>query len=285
MKLSHFLLVLLVGLVSGVLGAKLATAPLAPKASESAYERVIHTGVLRCGYAIAPPRVVKDPNTGKISGLDYDIWQRIGDMLGLKVEWIEEAGWGNFIEGMRTGRYDAFCSAMFPDDSRSKFLSLSTPIMYSFARAYVKANDHRFDGDLHKINAPTVSLPVIDGDVSVTASKTKFPRARLLTLPQTATVSDMILSVTTGKADALFLDEAMFSDFDKSNPGALRLLENVPPAFTFPLYFGFNAREISLRDMVNVALRSIIDDGSMEMLGKAYSADYAIARKNYEEQP
>lgn len=99
----------------------------AAETKESAYDRVIRTGTIRCGYAISPPVMVQDPNTKKLSGLDYDLWQEIGKDLGLKIEFVEEAGWGNFIEGLRSNRYDAFCTELWPDPEwpwvRGYFLS------------------------------------------------------------------------------------------------------------------------------------------------------------------
>lgn len=285
MKFSQFLLTILVSAATAlVASAYVGTgqdAQTTPGPTESAYDRVVRTGVLRCGYGISPPRLIKDPNTGALSGLDYDIWQTIGQNLNLKIEWTEEAGWGNFIEGLRTGRYDAFCAAMFPDESRSKFLSLSLPFSYDVVQTYVRADDHRFDEDIEHINAPDVTLPAIDGDVSAFAFKKRFPQAKLLSLPQTATVSDMFLSVTTQKADAIFLDAAMFESLNQSNPGQLRRIENAPPVFTFPLYYGFSVKEQALRDSVNVALRGMIDDGSLDQLSQNYPAAYATARKNF----
>ena len=40
---------------------------------ESAYERVLRTGVLRCGYIAYPPHLIVDPATGTISGISHDI--------------------------------------------------------------------------------------------------------------------------------------------------------------------------------------------------------------------
>lgn len=246
----------------------------------SAYERVITTGTLRCGYGISPPNLVMDMNTKALSGLDYDIWQEIGKELDLKIEWAEEAGWGNFIEGLKTERYDAFCSQLWSDPSRAKYLSLTQPMLYSFLKTFVRADDHRFDGDLEKLNAATVTLPAIDGDVSVTMAKNRFPQAKILSLPQTATVSDMFLAVTSKKADAIFLDQALFLSLDKENKGALRELKKVPASFVYGSYYGVKSGETQLRDMIDVALRNMIDDGRMERLTRKYSSDYVIP-KNY----
>ncbi len=274
MKVSHILLVLVIALVGGALGAYISHTPTVK--IETAYDRVTSTGTLRCGYAISPPNLVKDPNTQRLSGFDYDVWQQIGARLNLKIEWAEEAGWGNFIEGLRGGRYDAFCASLFPDPARSKFLSMTIPVVYSILYTYVRATDRRFDRDQELLNQPSVTLPVIDGDVSETAFKTRFPSARLLDLPQSSTISDMFLAVTNGKADAMFLDQPMFTALDVNNHGVLRRLPNAPPALVFANYYGFNIGASALRDSVNIALQGMIDDGALARIAHTYFKDDVV---------
>lgn len=249
---------------------------------ETAYDRVVRTGTLRCGYGVSPPVLAVDPNTGAVSGLDYDLWQEIGKELDLKIEFAEEAGWGNFIEGLRTGRYDAFCSQLWADAGRIKYASLTIPVLYSFLKVYVRADDHRFDGNLEAINVPEAIIPAIEGDVSVKMASERFPRATVHTLPQTATVSDMLLAVKTRKADVVFLDPSMLRGFEQENPGVLRALEGVPAPYVFASFYAVRSGEIQLRDMIDVALRKIIDDGRMERLARRYSADFVAPRKNVE---
>lgn len=248
---------------------------------ESAYERVVSTQTIRCGYAISPPLLVKDPNNGTISGLDYELWNIIGQELGVKIEWTEEAGWGNFIEGLKTGRYDAFCSELWPDPARSKFLSLTDPVIFSFLEAYTRAGDTRFDGQLDKVNDPSVKIPAVEGDVSATMAQKGFPNAKIDYLPQTATVADMFMSVISKKSDVIFIDQAMIAGLDKNNKNALRKVKNVPPAFTFASYYGVLAGEYQLRDMVNLALRTAKNDGRLEKLAKKYSASYVVPQKDF----
>lgn len=250
---------------------------------ESAYDRVIRTQTIRCGYGVSPPVLVVDPNTKAVSGLDYDVWQEIGKELDLRVEFTEEAGWGNFIEGLQTGRYDAFCSELWADAGRARYASLTIPVMYSFLKAYVRTEDHRFDGDLEKINVPEAKIPAIEGDVSVKMAKDRFPRATIYSLPQTATVSDMLMAVKSKKADAVFLDPAMVRGFEKENPGVLRLLDGVDAPYVFPSFYAVRSGEIQMRDMIDVALRKIIDDGRMERMARRYSADYVLPRKGFVE--
>lgn len=251
---------------------------------ESAYDHVMRTQTIRCGYAISPPVMVQDPNTKIISGLDYDVWKVIGEELDLKVEFVEEAGWGNFIEGLRTGRYDAFCSGLWADPARIKFLSLTGPVIYSFLKTYVRSDDHRFDGNLEKVNSPDVTIPAIEGDVSVKMAQSRFPHAKIYSLPQTATVSEMIMAVQTKKADVVFLDQGMIKGFEEKNPGVLRELTGVPAPYVFSSHFSVLSGEIQLRDMIDVVLRKMIDDGRMERLAKKYSEEYVVPLKSYAAQ-
>lgn len=249
---------------------------------EGAFERVVRTNTIRCGYAMSPPVMEKDPNTGALYGFDYDLWQEIGKELALKIEFTEEVGYGNFIEGLRTGRYDAFCSEIWPDPTRAKHLSLTiNPVLYSFLKTFVRADDHRFDKDLELVNSPDVSVPAIEGDVSVSMVTGRFPKAKIYYLPQTASVSEAIESIKTKKADIIFLDQAMMNDFEKQNPGVLRALDH-PSPYVFSSYFSVKGGEIQLRDMIDLALRKIIDDGRLERLAKKYSKDYVTPRRNYD---
>ena len=70
--MKKYLSFTLLALLMGYAGAWIAmpkTASQVEAKKETAYERVTRTGVLRCGYATWPPNVMKDPNTGKVSGI------------------------------------------------------------------------------------------------------------------------------------------------------------------------------------------------------------------------
>lgn len=70
---------------------------LSPAAhAESVYERVIKSGTLKCGYIPYPPAMIVDPNTGEKSGIFYEFMNEVGKRLSLKVEWVQESGWGTF---------------------------------------------------------------------------------------------------------------------------------------------------------------------------------------------
>ncbi len=79
----------------------------------SAYERVLQKGTLRCGYFEEAPFVLKDPNTGKMSGIAVELTEQLGKELGLKIDWVSEINFGTFPQDLASGRFDAVCADVF----------------------------------------------------------------------------------------------------------------------------------------------------------------------------
>jgi ABC-type amino acid transport substrate-binding protein len=249
---------------------------------ETAYDRVMRTRTIQCGYAVWPPIVAKDVNTGKMSGIVPDVMEAIGKELELKIEWKEEVGWGNFIEGLKTGRYDMMCATVWPDPDRTKFLSMTTPVLYAPVYAVVRKDDTRFDGNLDKVNDPGVTVAAIDGDITKKISDLYYPKAKILALPQAAQSADVMVSVMTKKADVTFIDEGMLRLFLKTNPDSLKIVDNVPPARIYPSVLTTDVEEKRLRDMLDVALQGLINNGEVDKIIQKYSDVYLLPKKTFQ---
>src|SRR4051812_29807285 len=83
----------------------------APK--ESAYDRVMRTQTIRCGWGTNNPWIYQDLKTGQMRGVIADVMNEIAGKLNLKLEWPEETGWGNLPEALESGRVDVACSTMW----------------------------------------------------------------------------------------------------------------------------------------------------------------------------
>ena len=248
--------------------------PALAHAEEDAYQRVMNTKTLRCGYFAWPPWVQKDPNTNKISGLNYDVVEAIGKNLGIKIEWAAEIGLGEVVQSLNSGKSDMICSSLWPDPARAFHLTLTLPIAFSAATAYARADDHRFDGDLSKANSKDIKVSVIDGDLTQHLAEEKFPEAQRIALPQTASGSEMIMQVTTKKADIATIENSIVNDFAKTNPGKIRKVSNVAPIRIYGEHFALKQGEYQLRDMINVAIEQLTNDGVIDELNKKYAKKY-----------
>ncbi len=97
---------------------------------ETAFQRVMRTNKLRCGYVLYDFVVNKDPNTGKMSGIMVEAIDEMGRRLGWEVEWTEELPFMTQFEGLKTGRYDAICTALWGFPETAKIAEFAGPLYY-----------------------------------------------------------------------------------------------------------------------------------------------------------
>lgn len=265
--LGYILLIILAG-AAGFAGQKLA-ADYGSPTGESAYDRIVRTGVLRCGYFIWPPMTTKDPNTGQLGGLTTELTEKIADALELKVEWAQELGFGTYIQDIHNGRFDAECAQGWPNAIRGKYTYYSQPFAYVAQVAIVRADDTRFDGNMAALAAPGVRIATIDGESSQKSYQLKFATATEVSLPQNVPPTDLVLNVETNKADATLLDKLTAVQYVQANPGKVKIVEFDPPISLIELNFTLT-QDDKLKQMIDVATRQFLYDGTIEALLQKY---------------
>lgn len=272
MRPRHILLLLLLALVAGYGGARFAS-PQTDNAvaaqRESAYERVMRTGELRCGYMLYEPMVYRDPNSGAFSGIAVDLAAELGKLLNIKFIWAEETGWGTAIEGLRSGRYDALCVGFWRLAAEGKYLYYTLPFAYSLNEILVRADDTRFDGGLAAINDPKVRIVSVDGMEASRIARRDFPRAQLLELPNLQGDSDMMEAVANNKADVTFIEAATSDRYSATNPNKLKKLKLPTPIRIYQNTFALPQDE-RLKAMLDTALNNLIEDGGMDAILDRY---------------
>lgn len=237
---------------------------------ESTYDRVLRTGELRCGYALWPGLVEKDPNTGKLSGAFYEYMEALGTAAEIRIVWTEEVSFGDIIESLRSKRVDAICSGAWTNAVRGKFSDFTTPIAYQSITAYVRADDIRFDEKIEAANSSNTTISVIDGESAATIASADFPLAKLLSLPKGTDVSQMLLNVVAKKADITFTDSGSAGQFISKNPGKLRAVKVNYPTRVFGLPIVIAKGESKLRDSLNAGTNQLLWTGKIESILKKY---------------
>lgn len=233
-------------------------------AKSTAYDRVIKSGVLRVGYIHYPPSFVKDPNTGKLSGIMHDVLVEAGRNAEIKIEFMEEVGWGTMIEAVKSGRVDLICTGLWPNSARGKLVDFTNSIYYSPINSYVRAGNTAFDDKPNSINAEAVKIAALDGEMTSIIAKFDYPKAKLNTLPQTADVSQVLLDVSTGKADVTFVEPAIANEFLAANPGSIQEVAGLPPVRVFPNVFMVGKGEVALTSTLNIAIDELYNTGFVE---------------------
>ena len=237
-------------------------------------ERIEKTGTIRCGYFTWPRYIAKDPNTGKLSGINYDMMEAIGKNLGLKIEWVAEVGVGDVATALDTNKFDVMCATVWPSPVRMRNLTLTLPTMYSVAYAFVRQDDKRFDGDLSKANRKDVKVSGIDGDYTQDLSLEKLPLATQVRLAQTASGSEILLQVASKKADIVFSDQGMVNEFLKNSPNTLRRVEGIGPVRYYGETLAVKRGEYHLKNMLDTSIMQLTNDGVIKNLVAKYRQDY-----------
>jgi len=238
-------------------------------ATGTLYDQVIKRGTIRCAYTRYSVGLMKDPNTGKVSGIYHDVIEKIAANLSLKVAWTEEVGWANQIEGLQAGRYDMICSPVSLNSGRARAADFSIPLFYSPVQVWVKADNNSLHS-VDQLNDPKIKIAVLDGEQTSVFARQFFPKAQTVSLLQTVQFSDLLLQVTTGKADVVFAEPLAVREFMESNPGSLKAITNTKPLVLVPNIFLLKRDEFEFKEMLDNALRELFNTGYMDQVISQY---------------
>jgi polar amino acid transport system substrate-binding protein len=241
-------------------------------AKEPVFARISQSGVLRCGYVLYPPFVLKDPNSGKLSGLFVELTEKLGELAGWKVEWSAETSYATIVEDMSAGKYDVYCGGSWVFFPTARYWANSIPAFYSPVLIYARANDTRFDDsfDPAKLNDPSYKFAAFDGELSQIAQQEDFPRASTLQLPQFTHVSDLALNVATGKADVTIIERGVANSYMEHNPGSLKEISHGRPVRIFGDTWQFAFGETALRQVIDNAINDMLQSGYVEKVLRTY---------------
>ncbi len=238
--------------------------------SKSAYERVLEKQTLRCSYVPYAPANIIDPNTGEMSGIFYEVAEAIGRQLDIKIEWVEESTWSTFMEGIRSGRADAFCGAAFGFAAELKYGELVGPVYYSPITLWVRKKDTRFDNNPSALNDEKITVVGEDGSIAVKLAPDIFPKAKLAGLPDNAPYSMKLDNVAHNKADATLVETSVGLDYIANNPNTLKNATPNAPVTVYPNMFVVAKGEFELQSMIQGAMNILHNNGTIERIITKY---------------
>jgi ABC-type amino acid transport substrate-binding protein len=244
---------------------------------ETAFERVLNSGTIRCGYYTWPGLIEKNVTTGKMEGIFTEIMPALTSTLGLKVEWTEEVSNDQMMDGLATGRYDAICAPIVELPNRAKSGLMTQPLFYWPTYAYARAGDKRFDNNYGRLNRPDVRFAALDGEFSELFARQAFPLAQIVSVPALSGISQAIMSMVSGRADVVLTEPFTGDGYMANNPGKIKQISG-PPVYVAPLVFAVGPNEWQLQQFINVGIRGLQDQGIITSLvnGSPAIKNYAI---------
>lgn len=185
-----------------VVAASLVAAAPSHAAGPDAWAAVKKAGVLRCGAAVAPPYVMRDPKTGAYSGFFSDLCRDFGqNVLKVKVEFVDTS-WDNIVAGLQSDKWD-LSLALNDTPEREKAVAFSAPATdYNVSFVYNKNNPKIAKNlrSLADIDKPTVTIAVMSGTSQDKAISAELKQARIMRLPGN---DETRLSLISKRADLL----------------------------------------------------------------------------------
>ncbi len=230
---------------------------------ETNYDRIVRTGVLRCGYFVWPPFMSKDANTGKLGGISHDVMENVGSILGLKIEWTSEVGVADYIEGLQTNRFDALCVSSWPHPTRFKESLATTPLFYTSVFPVVRENNTQLNKNYNAISKGLLKIGVIEGDDTEAMVNRLYPNTPRETLPNNADYTQLIVALLSKRTDVIFLDKSVIHDFIKNNGNKIKIPKADDPVSVYPEYLFVKRGDIQTKLLLDTAIQIVRDRGDM----------------------
>lgn len=171
-------------------------------AEESLWASVKKEGVLRCGAAIAPPYVMRDPKTGSHSGFFADLCRDFGEnVLKVKVQFVDTT-WDSIVAGLQAGKWD-MSLALNNTPERAKAVSFSEGVSnYEISFVYNKTNPKLSvqPQSIVDIDKRGLTLAVMSGTAQDKVLSAAIKNAQIIRLPG---ADETRLALTSKRADAL----------------------------------------------------------------------------------
>lgn len=242
------------------------------------WQQVQKAGALRCGAAVAPPYVMRDPVTGEYSGFFADLCRQFADVLKVKAQFVD-TNWDNIVAGLQSGKWD-MSMALNRTPPRAMAVNFSIPATkYEISLAYNKTNPRlpanpRSVADIDK---PEITLAVMSGTAADKAISAAIKKAKLIRLPS---ADETRLAVISKRADLVVDASDTNQLFTQSNPDWAVAFNPVPALASQGVSFGLPL-QMSASDVavVNIFLEERMATGEIDELVRK-SVDQVLKKTN-----
>lgn len=147
---------------------------------DSVLARIKKDNKLVVGYSQTVPWFNKSAKTGQLTGIYYDVCEKLAQALEVEAEY-QEISWANSTVALRKGDFDVFGSSLFYTMPRALVVNYAGPMWHKGRLAVVhKENAGRFKSAADFDN-PDVTFSVNIGSSEENWVKTTFPRAKIIT--------------------------------------------------------------------------------------------------------
>lgn len=249
---------------------------LFPGASATAQINSFHdlttSGVIRIANTQTSPPWSQLDDKNQPAGYDVDVAREIARRIGIgKVRFVADT-FANFVDGLRTGKYDLVVNSMAATEERKKVVDFSVPYAPQEFRIWV--NDRITDvNSLGDLAGRKVGVEA--GTSNEVWARQHLPRSSTITTYENS--GFMHSDLASGRIDAVI--ESHFAGLKEKQINRLPIHET-GPVLTIALgCVAIPKNRPELLNAVNKALNEMLADGTLGRFGhKWLGADYDVTR-------
>ncbi|MFO7801178.1 MAG: glutamine ABC transporter substrate-binding protein GlnH [Desulfovermiculus sp.] len=208
-----------------------------------------------------PPFEFKDPDTGKHTGFDVELWEAIAEELGLEYE-LQPMDFNGIIPGLQSGQLDVGIAGITIKPERAKVIDFSDPYYDAGLLILVREDTTDIEG-VDDLKGKVVATKT--GTTSEDFVKKNAQAEDVKLFPNT---DAMFMELISGGADAVVFDSPVIANYmRKVGEGQAKV---VGPLYQGQSYgIGF-PKGSDLVSRVNEALQTLRDNGTYAKLYKKW---------------
>lgn len=232
-------------------------------------KNLVADGVLTVGTTGAsPPRTFVDPASGELTGSYVELFRKLGEDLGLQVEFVQ-LEWAGILPGLAAGRFDLACDGASWNAERlgsDQFLMTSpTAINATVGLALKSSGITSFDqGDF--------TLGGVRGEIYFEGAKTKLPDAAAIEFPG---LQESLLGLQNDQAQVVVMNLSNALNVLASAPNKDDLVMIGPALEVFAQSLCVNPNEPDLLVAINTLLGNYRADGTLSAIIGKYATSTA----------
>ncbi len=249
---------------------------VAPAKQETTMDRVQRTGILRVGFFLMEPMIMRDKEDNPY-GLFVDIAEQLAADLRWKIEY-KQVDLKNFGAALQAGDFDLSIGPTFSSPSRASGVSFTRPIFYLGYTGITTADKtEKFKTWAH-VDQPGVRVAVKQGSAIGDYVTRVFKKAQIISLEQPALSAP--LAAVPGQADIGLMNQVTVFTFLRDNQQAnlKEILADAPVEFT-GVCWATRPDDPRWLEFINTALKHYEDTGRIVEWEKKYKIPFLYHEK------
>ncbi len=249
----------------------------------SAYETEDRgNGTLRCVHEYTKVPVSYTGDDGQACGYEVELLLKIADRLDMGVE-FESVKFSSLLSYLESGKADVAFGGISITDERAQSVDFSEPDFKGGVVLICREETvEEVDAAKMDLNSPMATISVEAGSMMETAARVSYPDAKYIYVNS---VSDGLLSVTSGSANAYAIDKYSYESTINADETHVTMHEDgvLPEKGQVAVGISPVTQIEDAKELIDAFLAEIEQDGTLEDIRNRWSVEFDYTMPEIEE--